>query len=346
MASFPLDAPKGTVTGRVLSTGGEPLAGELLFVAAAPHVLEDTGSIVYARTEETAQLDATGAFSIELLASTGAGVNPSGWTWQLVYRLTKDGRPFTGPPSASFALPAGATLQLGTITPVAASTGTPTTKGDKGDKGDTGATPVLTVAAETLAPGSPATVGQSGTPEAPSLLFGIPSGLKGDKGDKGDQGAPGNATMRVDTSVGTRVYMNDGAAERLVYADTGWRDIASLLPAGLTVSASGNASRPMLRRINDTVSLELYLDCTGANITSLLELPVGYRPRVTISRPGQVFVDTAGTARPLPSTAVTWYLSSASVRTGSPLPNPGTVQVTARWTTSNAWPATLPGTPT
>lgn len=51
--------------------------------------------------------------------------------------------------------------------------------------------PNISVAAETLSPGSVATVTKSGTDAAPVFTFGIPKGADGAKGDKGDTGPRG-----------------------------------------------------------------------------------------------------------------------------------------------------------
>lgn len=51
--------------------------------------------------------------------------------------------------------------------------------------------PNISVAANTLAPGSVATVTKSGTDAAPVFTFGIPKGADGAKGDRGDPGPQG-----------------------------------------------------------------------------------------------------------------------------------------------------------
>lgn len=51
--------------------------------------------------------------------------------------------------------------------------------------------PKISVAANTLAPGSVATVTKSGTDAAPVFTFGIPKGADGAKGDRGDPGPQG-----------------------------------------------------------------------------------------------------------------------------------------------------------
>jgi hypothetical protein len=66
--------------------------------------------------------------------------------------------------------------------------------GDPGDPGAPGAAATADAGTTTtLAPGSPATVVNSGSTSAAVFDFGIPEGLKGDQGDPGDPGTPGAA---------------------------------------------------------------------------------------------------------------------------------------------------------
>lgn len=76
--------------------------------------------------------------------------------------------------------------------------------GVQGAKGDTGLAATVAVGSTTtVAPGSPASVTNSGTVNAAILDFAIPQGEKGDKGDKGDGGL-------VDTIVeGTGIEVDD-----------------------------------------------------------------------------------------------------------------------------------------
>ena len=75
------------------------------------------------------------------------------------------------------------------------------TGGPKGDKGDTGDAATITVGStSTGAPGTNASVTNSGTSSAAVLNFTIPRGDKGDKGDTGATGTPGAAAT---ISVGT-----------------------------------------------------------------------------------------------------------------------------------------------
>lgn len=71
--------------------------------------------------------------------------------------------------------------------------------GETGPKGDAGAAATINVGTTTmLAPGTPATVANSGTSSNALLDFGIPQGLPGAKGDKGDKGDPGPQGLKGD----------------------------------------------------------------------------------------------------------------------------------------------------
>lgn len=167
-----------------------------------------------------------------------------------------------------------------------------------------------------------------------------------DAGDfDGEQGLPGNATMRVDTTVGTRIFISDGVTEQLVKSDTSHRDISGSLASGLTKSISPNATAPTIRRVNDQVFLSLYLDVANSG-TEVYVPPYGFRPKPTISTPGQLFIDSTKVGSGLPSEVKGWYLSKASgVRSSGALGFNTTIMLTATWETPDPWPTTLPGTP-
>jgi hypothetical protein len=152
--------------------------------------------------------------------------------------------------------------------------------------------------------------------------------------------------QRVDNTAGRAIYQWDDTAgrEQIIYGDSGWRDISSLLPAGLAKSASVNTFTPALRRVGSTVMLNLFLDVTGAGLTSVVPvLPLGFRSKPAVSRPSSMYIDTFSTARALPATDLPWYLSSASVRTTAALPINSTIMLTTSWYTTENWPTTLPG---
>lgn len=105
----------------------------------------------------------------------------------------------------------------------------------KGLKGDIGDTPAFAIGAvSTVTPGNPATASITGTPEAPLLNLGIPSGLKGDTGNTGPGyyatstssnsiGSSGTKTFTTQAglayTVGTRIRAADASNPSTNYMD-------------------------------------------------------------------------------------------------------------------------------
>lgn len=103
----------------------------------------------------------------------------------------------------------------------------------------------------------------------------------GPKGDRGPAGAPGEATIRVDDTIGYRVFLwhPATAAEQMVYGDTGIRDTG----AGV------------VRRTGNTVE---------TTVTDPTTLPTGFRPART-GATGPVYTTNDPWPTELPGTKVT-----------------------------------------
>ena len=125
-------------------------------------------------------------------------------------------------------------------------------QGQKGDKGDTGNTgTAATIAAgttTTLAPGSSATVTNSGTSSAAVFNFGIPEGLKGDKGDDGAAATISTGTTTTGAAGTDASVTNSGTSSAAVFDFTIPRgDTGETGPAGPGVAAGGNAGQSLLK---------------------------------------------------------------------------------------------------
>ena len=76
-----------TVTGEFLESGtGEPQTGRVTFIATAP-MRQASGNITISPTEITAQLSASGTFSVSLYATNDTGTRPQGVTYEVTERI-------------------------------------------------------------------------------------------------------------------------------------------------------------------------------------------------------------------------------------------------------------------
>lgn len=138
-------------------------------------------------------------------------------------------------------------------------------------------------------------------------------------------------TQSMDVTVGRRMFARDDYNNRyqMIFGDTGARDITAL------ASTDWTPGTMYLRRFGSQVELVGNMNSVGgaavpAN-TVILTLPTGFRPAAVINKlmaggsvVHGVIVGTDGTLRTDSGlTALRWGLT---------------------WTTSNAWPAALPGT--
>jgi Collagen triple helix repeat (20 copies). len=130
------------------------------------------------------------------------------------------------------------------------------------------------------------------------------------------------------------VWDDINSREQLVYGDTGMRQIGAVgtLLNGWTAATAGDI---LLRREGSTVTLSAKINNTSATNDIFYNLPVGFRPRTQSSVPinGNTGNGTFRYAR------ASWDGNVAIYRT--------TVEdlyIGGTWTTTDAWPATLPGT--
>lgn len=138
-------------------------------------------------------------------------------------------------------------------------------------------------------------------------------------------------TVRVDTSVGTRVF----AGDTMIFGDTGWRMLrATDLLNGWAVATQHLG--PQVRRIGDIVQMYIpSLGLDGANRTNgtFWVAPSGFRPVYNYATLGEVFGDNA------------WRRVAQDVDALVIIDSPK-AQVSGNlwWRTSQSWPTSLPGT--
>lgn len=157
------------------------------------------------------------------------------------------------------------------------------------------------------------------------------------------------ATMRVDTTVGVRVFISNGVTERMISADTMWRAIqwwdAGGVVQGLPLEVAhgylpraGEAGGIYVRRINDMVYMRI-LAITTTSGAQQFPIPNGF------SAGGAPY--PAGLLRANSSTPYEYRSGGALVFAGiaKGINTETQYAIEASWVSKSAWPTTLPGIP-
>lgn len=141
------------------------------------------------------------------------------------------------------------------------------------------------------------------------------------------------SSQRVDQTAGRAIYTYDDLnnREQLIYGDTGWRDIKSLIVNGWVTASL------LIRRVGSLVQLSgYYLNSADATSTLFAVLPEGFRMRH--SGETRVIAKSQSTTGSLISSSsgnlVSGDLSGVYGQNG---------HFSIEWLTDNPWPTTLPG---
>ena len=147
----------------------------------------------------------------------------------------------------------------------------------------------------------------------------------------------------TDESIGRRLFswssaLANGATTgwQMVYGDTGWRDVSSLLENGWALGAS--FPKLHMRRLGGIVSIDADLSASSATGNTIMTFPSGFEPHrtmVTIGYNGGAGYN-AFEARSTNDAGTNTLF--AYTRTG------GLWRVTPQYQTVAAWPSSLPGT--
>ena len=141
--------------------------------------------------------------------------------------------------------------------------------------------------------------------------------------------------LRIDTSVGTRVF----AGDVMIYGDTGLRQ-ANDLAAGFDFSTAAHHGMT-LQRVGNKVTLEGLGVRSTAEIWMTQTLPSGFRPRKGEFRSNRGFAQIGGTVYPIGNSSTLLRMATVS----KTLDVGAVVNFKAEWDTSDNWPALLPGAP-
>lgn len=150
------------------------------------------------------------------------------------------------------------------------------------------------------------------------------------------------SSQRIDTKAGRVVYSWDPVEDRehMIYGDTGWRDISSLLQ-GFTSSSD----YVYIRRTNNLVEIEI----SAPNPTESVALDYGTLPQGFAGYGGVRRTQFWGQQGSLDSTGlkpVRMSLTSTGMqmRAYGATVNGGRIGISGTYHTNTAWPVTLPGT--
>lgn len=195
--------------------------------------------------------DAEGRTEMSVIATDCAAVNPVGWNYNANFILNNRVRG-----SFDFEVPTGATIDLTTVAPVPGSSGTGIVKGDKGDPAT-----VSVGSTTTLAPGTSATVTNSGDNTDAVLNFGIP---KGDKGDTGTAGTITGATATGLAAGASPTVSLGGTSTARTFAfgipkgdkgDTGTAGAAASVNVGTTTTGAPGSSASVTNSGNSSAAV-------------------------------------------------------------------------------------------
>lgn len=134
--------------------------------------------------------------------------------------------------------------------------------------------------------------------------------------------------LTVDTSVGTRVMVGDV----MVYGDTGWRDV-EWMPAGheWSIQWARRAGNQVRLRVEGTIS-------ESGSTSAAAVVAAGFRIAGSYGAHFPVSIGSGDGYAFQTNASGTTYLTGRAL-------TPGSLRAEFAWTTNQAWPSTLPGTP-
>ena len=99
----------GLITGHFITMQGQPQRGRVMFIPSAPALLDEYDDIIVVCHEQVVPLDKHGQMSVSLIATDGAFVNPSQFTYTVIEDFVQGYR------SYSIAVPKNTTTDLADV---------------------------------------------------------------------------------------------------------------------------------------------------------------------------------------------------------------------------------------
>jgi len=128
--ALPSNVGTGTVTVSIIDSTGDPEPGKAIFTPefTQNRDVTSTPKVLITKEEVPATIDENGQATVTLMATDDPDLNPTAFTWKVRFELASK-RTLAG---FSFALPAGATVDLASAAPIGSSGGTLITQGPPG----------------------------------------------------------------------------------------------------------------------------------------------------------------------------------------------------------------------
>ncbi|ALY08997.1 hypothetical protein GORDON_22 [Arthrobacter phage Gordon] len=140
-------------------------------------------------------------------------------------------------------------------------------------------------------------------------------------------------STRVDVTAGRAIYQwNDNTMnEQLIYSDTGWRTLTAEVLNGWTAVAI------LVRRVGAMVFLRLYqVNGTAQTANTIVTLPAGFRSGVFQYEP--CYTESSQLSTILVESTGNIKAAGSNIKYGM------AAYAEVKWSTTDVWPTTLPGT--
>lgn len=125
---LPANIGHGTVTGKIIAAQQQdasdtdidavPVAGKVTFTPSAPLAIHEVDDLIIALKPVVVDLDGTGAFTVQLIATDDMALNPYNWTYKVSFALTGGAMA-----DIHISVPEGSTQDISDLAPVPAANG-------------------------------------------------------------------------------------------------------------------------------------------------------------------------------------------------------------------------------
>ena len=342
MAEVPLELPTGRVVGKFIfevqdnSDPGEepqliPVTGDIIIKSSIDNLSifdQSLGKFITFRGPHKAIVNSLGELAtpdpitgdpmytgMSLWSNDSEKLSVKGWTYTATFNLkTSDGKTLNLPP-ATFTLATGQEVDLADVIKVPATPGYGLPQ------------------AEGAALRAEAAAVESSQSSLTAIQMAQSVIDRADTGEfDGDQGVPGNATMRIDTTVGTRVFITDGVTERMVRGDTGWRNVTP---------ANGWGGLLFIRRLGNVVDLRIEgISPETASSPVVYVFPAGFNPAGVNTIPRLRGVVSIGNGTTI--TTRRFYVQNSELTVDTPLAVGVAMHGQLSGLTTDPWPTALP----